>query len=90
MRRSPQFCSSKYHVTFPMLAKVSVKGEDKCPLYKYLTSKESNPKFGDEVPWNFEKFLIGRNGEVVARFAPGTKPDAPEVMKVIEAELAKK
>ncbi|HTU19834.1 MAG TPA: glutathione peroxidase [Gemmataceae bacterium] len=85
-----QFCSSKYHVTFPMLAKVSVKGEDKCPLYKYLTSKETNPKFGGEVPWNFEKFLIGRNGEVVDRFKHRTKPESEEVVKSIEGELKKK
>ena len=85
-----QFCSSKYHVTFPMLAKVSVKGEDKCPLYKYLTSKETNPKFGDEVPWNFEKFLIGRNGEVVDRFHHRVKPESEKVVKAIEAELKKK
>lgn len=85
-----QFCSSKYHVTFPMLAKVSVKGEDKCPLYKHLTSKESDPKFGGEVPWNFEKFLIGRNGEVVDRFNHRVKPESEKVVKVIEAELKKK
>lgn len=85
-----KFCSSKYHVTFPMLAKVSVKGEDKCPLYKYLTSKESDPKFGGEVPWNFEKFLIGRNGEVAKRFNHRVKPESAEVVKAIEAELQKK
>lgn len=85
-----QFCSSKYHVTFPMLAKVSVKGEDKCPLYKYLTSKETDPKFGGEVPWNFEKFLIGRNGQVVDRFNHRVKPETEKVVKSIESELKKK
>jgi glutathione peroxidase len=85
-----EFCSSKYHVTFPMLAKVSVKGEDKCPLYQFLTSKETNPKFGDEIPWNFEKFLIGRNGEVVQRFNHRVKPETEKVVKAIEAELKKK
>ena len=85
-----EFCSSKYHVTFPMLAKVSVKGEDKCALYKYLTSKESDPKFGGEVPWNFEKFLIGRNGEVVERFNHRIKPESEKVVQTIEAELKKK
>jgi len=85
-----EFCSSKYHVTFPMLAKVSVKGEDKCALYKYLTSKESDPKFGGEVPWNFEKFLIGRNGEVVERFNHRVKPESEKVVQTIEAELKKK
>ncbi|MGH7173659.1 MAG: glutathione peroxidase [Gemmataceae bacterium] len=85
-----QFCSSKYHVTFPMLAKVSVKGEDKCPLYKHLTSKESEPKFGGEIPWNFEKFLIGRNGEVVQRFNHRVKPESAKVVEAIEAAIKKK
>ena len=84
------FCKSKYGVKFDMFSKVVVKGEGQCPLYKYLTSKETNPKFSGDIKWNFEKFLIGRNGEVVARFAPGVKPDAEEVVKAIEAELAKK
>lgn len=84
-----EFCKKNYGVKFPMLSKVSVKGDDKCDLYKFLTSKETNPKFAGEITWNFEKFIIGRNGEVVARFAPRVKPDAPEVIAVIEAELAK-
>jgi glutathione peroxidase len=85
-----QFCSSKYHVTFPMLAKVSVKGDDMCPLYKYLTTKESNPELNGEIRWNFEKFLIGRSGAVVQRFHPPVKPEADQVVKAIEAELKKK
>lgn len=84
-----QFCTSKYHVTFPMLAKVVVKGEGICPLYKYLTEKATDPKFGGEIPWNFEKFLIGRNGEIVHRFQHRVKPDSEEVVKAIEAELKK-
>ena len=84
------FCKENYGVKFDMFSKVVVKGEGQCPLYKYLTSKETNPKFSGDIKWNFEKFLIGRNGEVVARFAPGVKPDAEEVVKAIEAELAKK
>jgi glutathione peroxidase len=84
-----EFCKSKYDVSFPMLSKVVVKGDGICPLYKHLTSKESNPKFAGEITWNFEKFLIGRNGEVVSRFAPRTKPEAKEVVDAIEAELAK-
>jgi glutathione peroxidase len=84
------FCKSKYDVKFDMFSKVVVKGEDLCPLYKYLTSKETDPKFSGDIKWNFEKFLIGRNGDIVARFAPGTKPDAEEVVKAIETELAKK
>src|SRR5262249_4826312 len=68
------FCKSKYQVTFPMMSKVVVKGEGITPLYKYLTAKETNPKFAGDVTWNFEKFLVARNGEVAARFKPGTKP----------------
>jgi glutathione peroxidase len=84
------FCRVNYGVTFPMFAKIEVNGEGACPLYKHLTSLETKPKGPGKIDWNFEKFLIGRNGQVVARFAPKTKPDAPEVIKVIEAELAKK
>src|SRR5262245_3375423 len=84
-----QFCSSKYHVTFPMFSKIEVNGTNAAPLYKYLTSVETKPAKKGKISWNFEKFVIGKNGEVVARFAPGTEPDAPEVVKVIDAELAK-
>jgi glutathione peroxidase len=85
-----KFCDSKYSVKFDMLAKVSVKGDDECALYKYLTSKEANPKFGGDIKWNFTKFLINRKGEVVARFDPKTDPQSEDVMKAIEAELDKK
>ena len=85
-----KFCKDKYSVKFDVFEKVVVKGEGQCPLYKHLTSKETDPKFSGDITWNFEKFLIGRNGEIVARFAPKVKPDAEEVIKAIEAELAKK
>jgi glutathione peroxidase len=85
-----KFCSSTYNVKFPMTSKVVVKGEGITPLYQYLTSKETDPKFAGDIKWNFTKFLIGRDGEVVARFEPKVKPDTPEVVKAIEAELAKK
>jgi len=85
-----EFCAKNYGVKFDLLAKVSVKGEDKCELYQFLTSKETNPKFAGEITWNFEKFLIGRDGQVVARFAPRVKPDDPQVIAAIEAELDKK
>ena len=85
-----EFCKSEYKVTFDMFSKVDVNGNDACPLYKHLTGLDTKPKGSGPVSWNFEKFVIGRNGEVVARFEPRTKPDAPEVLKVIEAELAKK
>ncbi len=85
-----KFCTTKYKVSFPMFAKIEVNGDGACPLYKYLTALDTKPKGKGAVSWNFEKFVVGRSGEVVARFQPGTKPDAPEVVKLIEAELAKK
>jgi len=71
-----KFCSTKYNVTFPMLAKVSVKGDDKTPLYQYLTSPSEDPQFGGEIKWNFTKFLVGRDGAVIRRYAPRTRPEA--------------
>jgi glutathione peroxidase len=76
-----EFCRVNYGVKFDLFAKIEVNGEGACPLYKYLTKLETKPKGPGKITWNFEKFLIGRNGEVVARFAPKTKPDAPEVVK---------
>lgn len=83
------FCEANYGVEFDMFSKVVVKGDGICPLYEFLTSEETNPEFAGEISWNFEKFLIGRNGEVVARFSPRVKPDSDEVVQAIEAELAK-
>jgi glutathione peroxidase len=85
-----EFCTSKYNVSFPMFSKIVVKGDGQAPLYRYLTSKETDPKFAGDITWNFEKFLVGRDGQVVARFKPKTKPDAPEVVQAIEGEIAKK
>jgi glutathione peroxidase len=85
-----QFCTGNYNVSFPVFSKISVKGTDIDPLYKFLTDKATDPQFSGDIEWNFGKFIIGRNGEVVARFAPGLHPDRPEVVSVIEAELAKK
>ena len=84
-----EFCRVNYGVTFDMFAKVKVKGKDACDLYKTLTALDTKPVGPGKISWNFEKFVIGRNGEVVARFSPQTKPDDPEVIKLIEAELAK-
>ncbi|HYW80049.1 MAG TPA: glutathione peroxidase [Thermoguttaceae bacterium] len=84
------FCRVNYGVTFPMFAKIEVNGKGACDLYKHLTSLDTKPKGSGKITWNFEKFIIGRDGEVVARFSPRTKPDAPQVVKVIEDELAKK
>ncbi len=83
------FCTTKYNVKFPMFAKVVVKGEGQCDLYKFLTSSETNPKFAGEIQWNFTKFLLARDGSVVNRFEPKIKPSADEVIKAIETELAK-
>jgi glutathione peroxidase len=85
-----QFCSENYGVTFDMFAKVDVNGEGACDLYKYLTSLDTKPAGAGKISWNFEKFVIGRDGQVVARFAPRTKPDAPEVMEVLKDQLAKR
>lgn len=85
-----EFCESKYKVTFPMFAKISVKGDDQDPLYTFLTSKESNPDFGGDITWNFNKFLIDRKGKVVARFTSKEKPDGEAVTAAIEKYLAVK
>ena len=82
------FCQSKYSVTFPMMSKVSVKGDDTTPLYQFLTDKTANPQTGGEIKWNFTKFLIGPDGHVLARFEPAVTPDSPEVTAAIEKALA--
>src|ERR1700676_3007690 len=82
------FCQSKYNVKFPMMSKVSVKGEDQTPLYQFLTDKSANPKTGGDIQWNFTKFLIGPDGEILARFEPRVTPDSPEVTSAIESALA--
>lgn len=82
-----EFCTSKYNVTFPMLAKVEVNGDGACDLYKTLTSKQTNPKFAGDIKWNFTKFLVNKNGEVIERFEPRTAPE--KMVEVIEAELKK-
>ncbi|MGE0758788.1 MAG: glutathione peroxidase [Pirellulaceae bacterium] len=85
-----EFCSKNYSVSFDMFDKVEVNGAGACELYKHLKALPTKPKGPGEITWNFEKFLVGRNGEVVARFAPRTKPDAPDVIQQIEQELARK
>ena len=81
------FCQSKYSVTFPMMSKVSVKGDDKTPLYQFLTDKATSPKTGGEIQWNFTKFLVGPDGQIIARFEPAVTPDSPEVTSAIEKAL---
>jgi glutathione peroxidase len=85
-----EFCEKNYGVTFPMFAKVDVNGKDACPLYKHLTGKDTNPKFAGTIGWNFEKFLIARSGEVVARFPSKIDPEDEAFQKVIVDELNKK
>jgi len=81
------FCFTKYSLTFPLFSKISVKGDDKHPLYRYLT--EQSP-FPGEVEWNFQKYLVDRSGNVVGRFHHRTKPLSPEVVKEVERVLAAK
>jgi glutathione peroxidase len=76
------FCTRKYNVKFPIYSKISVKGPDKAPLYQYLTETT-----GGEIKWNFTKFLIDRNGKIIARFESPVKPDSPEVIAAIEKAL---
>ncbi len=100
-----EFCTTNYHVTFPMFQKISVQGDDKHPLYKALTAakpdaaggetmRENLKKYGidpapkPEILWNFEKFLIGRDGRVVARFTPDTTADDPGLRSAVDAALA--
>jgi len=80
------FCSRTYNVTFPMYAKVSVKGSDQTPLYGYLT-KEADPSRSGDIKWNFTKFLVDREGRVVQRFEPAVTPDSPEMTSAIEKLL---
>lgn len=87
-REIKTFCATKYNVTFPMMAKVSVKGDDKTPLYQFLTDKSSNPQTGGEIQWNFTKFLVGPDGRPVARFEPNVTPEDLQVTAAIEKELA--
>ena len=82
------FCSRNYNVTFPMMSKVSVKGADTTPLYQYLTDKSANPKTGGDIKWNFTKFLVDKNGNVINRFESAVTPEAAELVKAVETALA--
>ncbi len=85
-----EFCKQNYGVQFDMFAKVPVTGKDQAPLYRFLTSKETNPRLAGPVRWNFEKFLIGRDGTIVARFASDVEPDADDLVRALQTELEKK
>jgi glutathione peroxidase len=81
------FCSAIYHVSFPMMAKVSVQGSDMTPLYQFLTDKTSHPDTGGDIAWNFTKFLVGPDGKVIARFDSKVEPESPEVTAAVEKAL---
>ena len=81
------FCSTRYNVTFPMFSKISVKGPDKHPLYQYLTDVSTNPKFAGEIKWNFNKFLIVKQGNIAARFDSKDTPESETVVGAIEKAL---
>ena len=82
-----EFCSTTYGVTFPMTAKMDVNGADRDPLYAQLTEAVDPSGYTGDIRWNFEKFVLSPDGEITARFAPKTAPDAPEVLAAIEAVL---
>ena len=85
-----EFCTTNYKVTFPMMSKAVVKGDKQIPLYKTLVETTPNAEGKvEQVGWNFEKFLIGRDGKVVARFKSAVEPDSDKLTKAIKAELEK-
>lgn len=81
------FCQVNYGVTFPMFSKISVKGKDIHPLYKYLTSKETDPEFSGSITWNFNKFLISKEGKILNRFKSPIKPMDQVVTEAVEEAL---
>uniref|UniRef100_UPI00158824F0 glutathione peroxidase n=1 Tax=Thermophagus xiamenensis TaxID=385682 RepID=UPI00158824F0 len=78
-----EFCQINFGVTFPMMAKISVKGDDQHPLYQWLTKKELNGVLDSKVKWNFQKYLIGRTGKIEKVIPPRTKPNDPEIIQWI-------
>lgn len=84
------FCKKNYGVEFDLFEKIDVNGKDACALYKYLTKLKTKPASAGDISWNFEKFLLDRDGKVIARFSPRVKPDDAQVVKMIEASLASK
>ena len=85
-----QFCTGTYNVTFPIMSKISVLGEDKAPVYKFLTEKGTAGDFAGDITWNFNKFLIDRNGNIIARYPSQTKPQDPKLTGEIEKALSAK
>ncbi len=82
-----EFCDKKYGVTFPIFSKISVKGKDKAPLYNFLTSKEENGVMESSVKWNFQKYLVDRQGQLVTFFDPGTKVTDPAFVEAVQKLL---
>jgi glutathione peroxidase len=81
------FCTTTYDVTFDLFSKISVKGSDQHPLYRFLTSAETNPEFAGDVKWNFQKYLIGREGRITGKFASAVDPLSAELTTAIEKAL---
>jgi glutathione peroxidase len=81
------FCTSNYGVTFPMFSKVSVKGGDQAPLYTYLTHKDKNGVEDAAVTWNFQKFLVNRNGQLVKSFSPQTTVENEKFLEAVQGQL---
>jgi glutathione peroxidase len=82
-----EFCSTNYGVTFPMFEKIDVNGDDRHPIYAELTPVADAEGHTGDIRWNFEKFLVSRDGEVIARFSPMVDPEAPELIEAIEKAL---
>ncbi len=82
------FCSTTYGVSFPLFAKLEVNGPGRAPLYEYLTAQATEPKGAGDIEWNFEKFIIGKDGEVAARFSPMTTPEDPALLTAIADALS--
>jgi glutathione peroxidase len=81
------FCSMTYGVDFPVFAKISVKGAEIHPLYRWLTAKETDPAFAGDIEWNFTKFLVDREGKVIGRFPSAVTPDSPELTAAVDKAL---
>lgn len=83
------FCTKEYAITFPMFSKISVKGKDIAPLYSYLTQKSENGVADAPVTWNFQKFLVGKDGKLIASFSPKAKVTETEIVSAVESALSK-
>ena len=82
------FCESRYDVTFPLFAKLHVKGAERAPLYEFLTSQKTGPDGPGDIQWNFAKFVVDGEGKVRARFAPTVEPSNPELVNAVESALS--